>query len=244
MARSGPAALFRISVGDLCSGRLAGQATRNEGGAWIPGRAARGQEVHRRVEARLLQEHPGARAEAELSWQGKLSDRPVLIAGRADILHPLGLAEEIKTVLAAPSVFRRYRSEQFPGHCMQALLYSWLAGSEGRIYARLRLVNLLDDSERLLKLESTAEELLAWIEVEFDRHLLAQERLEALCGDRRLQAEHLRFPFRELRPRPAGSDRPGSGGPARGPDHPAQCSDRAGQIHQRALPGPAGGDAP
>ncbi len=190
----------RLSVGDLCSGRLGGRPARNEGGAWIPGRAQRGQEVHRRVEQRLLSEHAGARAEVELAWEGMLGDRAVRISGRADVLHPMGLAEEIKTVLADPAAFRRYRSEQFPGHCMQALLYSWLAGSGDRVYARLRLVNLIDDGEKLFRLESTPDEILGWIEVEYNRYRLAQEKLARLCGDRRLQAEELVFPYRELRP--------------------------------------------
>jgi DNA excision repair protein ERCC-2 len=206
----GAAAALTLSVGDLCSGRLSGRTARNEGGVWVPGRAARGTRVHQRVEARLLVETPGLRSEVELAWRGRLLDHELHLRGRADLLHPLGLAEEIKTVIAEPGVFRRYRSEDFPGHCMQALLYSWMAdrgegapaegADTGKLYARLRLVNLLDESERVLRLESTAPEVLAWIEAELALYLERQESLALLCGDRRVQAAALRFPFRELRP--------------------------------------------
>lgn len=199
------APVLTLSVGDLCSGRLSGRGTRNEGGAWVPGRAARGTRLHQQVEARMLAEAPGLRAEVELKWQGRLLEHEVLLRGRADLLHQMGLAEEIKTVLAEPGVFRRYRSEDFPGHCMQALLYSWMADTggdtaEGRLYARLRLVNLLDESERVIRLESTAPEMLSWIEAELALYLERQEALALLCGVRRVQAAALRFPFRELRP--------------------------------------------
>lgn len=189
-----------LSVGDLCSGRLSGRGTRNEGGVWVPGRAQRGSQIHRRVEQRLLTEHTGLRAEVDLAWKGRLLEHEVLLRGRADLLHPMGLAEEIKTVLAEPGVFRRYKAEDFPGHCMQALVYSWMASEGERVYARLRLVNLLDESERVLRLESSAPEVLGFIEADLALYLERQEKTALLCGDRRVQAAAMRFPFRELRP--------------------------------------------
>ena len=194
------AGLLSLSVGDLCSGRLSGRTSRNEGGVWVPGRAARGLQLHQQVQRRLLGEHEGLRCEVELSWRGRLAERELLLRGRADMLHPMGLAEEIKTVLAEPGVFRRYRAEDFPGHGMQALLYSWMAAEGEKFYARLRLVNLLDESERVIRLESSAGEILAWIEAELALYLKRQEALALLCGDRRAEAAALRFPFRELRP--------------------------------------------
>lgn len=189
------AEIRHLAVQALCE--LA-EGGRNDGGGWIPGRARQGQRLHGLVQQRATAE--GARVELPLSWRGSVLGQEVELSGRADLVDAQGVVEELKTVLVQASRLKSLRAEDFPGHCLQALLYAWMLKPAGQVRARLRLINLGDGAERVLELERPAEELLRTLETQVALLGAQEKRADEERAGRRERSLRLGFPFPSHRP--------------------------------------------
>lgn len=192
---------LRIGVRDLCErGFAGGVGWSNLGGGWIPGRARQGQLVHQRLQRAAQDADPQTLCELPVEWQGRLLERQVELHGRIDLLHPDGVVEEVKTVLAQSQRLKGFKATDFPGHAMQALLYAWMQDPRENVSARLRLVNLADGGERVFELARPASELLQFLEAQVALAIAASEHRQGLVRSRTALSRKLRFPFDSYRP--------------------------------------------
>ncbi|HEY7494810.1 MAG TPA: PD-(D/E)XK nuclease family protein, partial [Candidatus Tectomicrobia bacterium] len=163
-------------------------------------RATMGQQAHTAHQAAQLAVQPSYRAEVTVQHQLVVDNYTVHIQGRIDGLYEAGetlIVEEIKSLLVPEEQFPTLTLADYPTYEHQLTLYIYLLHQQhhGPVQGHLVLVNLADDSRKVLLVEPDLHQSEALL-VQQIRHILARYTAHAArAAQRRQRLDRLRFPF-------------------------------------------------
>jgi DNA excision repair protein ERCC-2 len=189
----------------------AGPAERERGrGLAVPRlRVELGQEVHRAYRRRRAALGPEAfTAEVALSIERKLEGFTACVRGRADgVLHDTDgaglVVEEVKSVALDEPALSALTVADVPAYDLQARFYALCLAAQQParpVRARLVLVSVIDDSERLIELAYDAGQTAAELDALLRAAVVEAETARARARRRADGAARLVFPYTAPRP--------------------------------------------
>ncbi len=164
-----------------------------------------GGDVHRAWQDRCLRTIDGFEAEVALAGSFQVDGFRVELRGRADgVFRHEGsrcAVEEVKSVALDGAELADAKAADFPEACRQVRLYALLLREGGRrVEARLRLISIHDQSERVLGLAFRRDGARKLLERLVRGRLERARRARSDAARRAGIAEALRFPFDRPRP--------------------------------------------
>lgn len=172
------------------------------GEGWV--RLSVGSELHRLVQARLAQEDPSYQPEVVVDAEIPLEGWTLLVSGRCDGVFspPQGkpVVEEIKTLHFRTDLFRPEAELLRQRFQWQVRLYAYCLYPEGQAQARLRLVDLGGEEERVEEVRWSPGQVEAYLKSRLSVFIHEAEERAALLARWQQTAARLAFPFPEVRP--------------------------------------------
>ncbi|MCX7894504.1 MAG: ATP-dependent DNA helicase [Thermoanaerobaculum sp.] len=163
-----------------------------------------GSELHRVVQRRLTQEDPHYAPEVPMSLEFHLSGWSLHADGRCDGLYltpgQLPVVEEIKTLSFRTDLFRRDFDQARQRFQWQVRLYAYALYPDGNAVARLRLVDLGGEEERVEEVPWSPSQVEAYLRSRLVVFLQQVEERRQQLERWRRSAERLAFPFPTVRP--------------------------------------------
>lgn len=176
-------------------------------GGW-PGegriRLSVGSELHRQVQARLRQQDPSYLPEVPVSAQLVLEGWTLVVTGRCDgvFAPPQGtpIVEEIKTLHFRSELYRPEAELTRQRFAWQVRLYAFCLYPGGEAKARLRLVDLGGEDERVEEVRWSPSQVEAYLRGRLAVFVEQGKKRAELLARWQETARRLAFPFPEVRP--------------------------------------------
>lgn len=167
-------------------------------------RLAVGSELHRLVQARLAGEHPHYRPEVPVDAELDLDGWTLAVSGRCDGVFspPQGrpVVEEIKTLHFRTDLYRPDAELARQRFQWQVRLYAYCLYPQGHAQARLRLVDLGGEEERVEEVRWSPAQVEAYLRGRVAAFVGQAEKRAVLLARWQETAQRLVFPFPEVRP--------------------------------------------
>lgn len=172
------------------------------GEGWV--RLSVGSELHRLVQARLAQEDPSYQPEVMVEAEIPLEGWTLLVSGRCDgVFSPPQeppVVEEIKTLHFRTDLFRPESELIRQRFQWQVRLYAYCLYPQGHAKARLRLVDLGGEDERVEEVRWSPAQVEAYLRARLSVFIHQAEERATLLARWQQTAAKLAFPFAEIRP--------------------------------------------
>ena len=177
-------------------------------GLGMPGeglsRLSVGAELHRVVQGRRQSEQRGYEPEVAVDATLEIDGWTLRILGRADGVERGGAApaavEEIKTLHFRSELHSPHAHERLERHRWQARIYAFCLFPAGDAAARLLLVDLGGEDERVEEVPWSPAAVRAYLRARLHTLVAAEREREALRERWRAAAAELPFPFPSVRP--------------------------------------------
>ncbi len=172
------------------------------GEGWV--RLSVGSELHRLVQARLVQEEAHYQAEVPVEAEIPLEGWTFVVSGRCDGVlappHGTPVVEEIKTLHFRTDLFRPEAELLRQRFQWQVRLYAYCLYPQGHAQARLRLVDLGGEDERVEEVRWSPSQVEAYLRGRLSFFVHQAEERAALLRRWQQTVAKLAFPFAEIRP--------------------------------------------
>ncbi len=176
-------------------------------GLGVPGeglaRLSVGAELHRVVQAQRQAAHHGYAVEVPVDVTFELDGWELRVVGRADGVHRPGgpaVLEEIKTLHFRTELHSPSAAERLERFRWQARLYAYCLFPDGGATARLVLVDLGGEEQRVEDVAWSPEQVRAYLRGRLNALAAAERARERTRTAWREAAAELRFPFPAVRP--------------------------------------------
>jgi DNA excision repair protein ERCC-2 len=185
-----------VSEGD---GRMIGLGGSGLSRMWL------GTELHRRIQARHLQDEPGYEAEVPVRTTVAVDDWTVHLTGRADGVvrrdEHVVRVDEIKTLHFAVELTSLFANDRLEPFRRQARLYAWALSNGGAPAAiNLVLADIVTGEERVEVVPWSPDEVEDLLRRRIQRLVNAERRRQEAIQRRRHAADRLAFPHPTFRP--------------------------------------------